>query len=183
MNELSDPGSKMLQIPARLLPALGRTASSELSAIDAVQALRDVGLEAGSALFTEFEGHLNGDNGLEEIGPDEFWNRLGEFFEQAGWGRMEYQQLNGGVGLLSSMDWAEATPDGAAQPTCHITTGILSELLSRTADSDVAILEVECRSRGDERCGFAVGSSDTLGSIYERLREGTTFSDAVGALG
>jgi hypothetical protein len=52
------------------------------------------------------------------------------------------------------------------QPSCHFTTGVLANILGRAADGEVAVLEVECRSRGDQRCRFLFGGADAVYSVY-----------------
>jgi hypothetical protein len=41
---------------------------------------------------------------------------------------------------------------------------------------------VECRSRGDDRCRFALGGADALRQVYERIRDGDSFQAAVEGL-
>ena len=48
---------------------------------------------------------------------------------------------------------------------------------------DLAVLEVECRSRGDERCRFLMGGADALGRLYEGLREGDSVDAALSRVG
>jgi len=44
----------------------------------------------------------------------------------------------------------------------------------------VAVMEVECRSRGDARCRFLAGSPDTLSALYDRMAQGSSYSEALG---
>jgi hypothetical protein len=41
-------------------------------------------------------------------------------------------------------------------------------------------MEVECRSRGDGRCRFLAGSPETLGTLYDRMAQGTGYAEALG---
>ena len=40
----------------------------------------------------------------------------------------------------------------------------------------VAVMEVECRSRGDTRCRFLACSPETLAALYERMAQGMTYA-------
>jgi len=44
----------------------------------------------------------------------------------------------------------------------------------------VAVMEVECRSRGDARCRFLAGSPETLSTLYDRMAQGTGYAEALG---
>jgi hypothetical protein len=44
----------------------------------------------------------------------------------------------------------------------------------------VAVMEVECRSRGDGRCRFLAGSPDTMATLYDRMAQGMGYADALG---
>ena len=46
----------------------------------------------------------------------------------------------------------------------------------------LAVLEVECRSRGSHRCRFLVGSAEVMGHLYERMTEGASYQEAAAAL-
>ena len=58
---------------------------------------------------------------------------------------------------------------------------MLADVLGRLAGEPTAVMEVECRSRGDVRCRFLAGSPETLGSLYERMAQGSTYGEALGA--
>ena len=85
--------------------------------------------------------------------------------------------------MLSSHDWAEATPDGDEdQPSCAFSSGMLSALLSRTAGAPVAVLQVGCRSRGDDTCSFAFGSESAVDELYRLLAEDRDVETALAEL-
>ena len=48
------------------------------------------------------------------------------------------------------------------------------------AGDAVAVMEVECRSRGDGRCRFLAGSPDTMATLYDRMAQGMGYTDALG---
>ena len=59
---------------------------------------------------------------------------------------------------------------------------MLANVLGQVAGSDVAVLEVECRSRGDARCRFLFGSPEALNGVYRRLVGGENLDAAVAQL-
>jgi predicted hydrocarbon binding protein len=150
--------SPELALPVASLAALREALIVSVGVETAAQALRQGGFAAGDALFRILAGDRAGE--LEAIPADTFWTRLARLFAARGWGHLAYAETHPGVGALHATDWVEAVPEGnSAQPACHFTTGVLANLLGRVAGSDVAVLEVECRSRGDQRCRFLFGGA------------------------
>jgi hypothetical protein len=86
------------------------------------------------------------------------------------------------VGALDSGNWVEVQPESATRPSCYFTTGLLANLLGQAADAEIAVLEVECRSRGDERCRFLFGAPVTLDELYGRLRSGEPVDQSIASL-
>jgi hypothetical protein len=56
---------------------------------------------------------------------------------------------------------------------------MFADLFGRLAGAPVAVLEVECRSAGQERCRFLVGSPDVMDAVYEEMGNGTDYETAV----
>lgn len=152
--------------------------------MQAASYLQEAGFAAGEATtqaFAAFAAERYGVTDPAEL--DEQWlgEALGGFFRSAGWGGLEVTTL-GPVLALDSGDWAEALDDpGAEYPACHLSSGMLADVLGRLAGEPTAVMEVECRSRGDARCRFLAGAPETLGSLYERMAQGTAYREALGA--
>lgn len=175
-----------LTLPAGALPALHRSLAAGRTPAEAAEAARRLGYESGAEFHRAFERWLGGTEAhdLGSLGPDAFWHGLAEFFASEGWGHLSFEELHPGVAALSSTDWAEAdSATGASHPACHITTGLLSDLLGRVGSAELAVLEVECRAAGHERCTFLVGGEEALESVYRDLRGGRDYAAAVRALG
>jgi len=187
MND-SFAGTAMLTFPPSTLAAVHRAARQDRSAAEAAALVRQVGFETGEGFlvaFSEWLAHHRQDPGADPsaLAADDFWHHLSAFFSSLGWGRLEFEQLHEGVGELSSTEWAEAEVGaGARQPMCHFTTGMLADLLSRLIGSDLAVLEVACRSRGDGKCRFLLGSAEALQRVYEEVRQGQEVDAALQAL-
>src|SRR5574338_112052 len=113
--------------------------------------LQEAGYAGGEALFASFRSWLAG---RTEVPPDEldvhqFEQYATEYFRDAGWGSLKVGSLNDAVATLDSEDWGEADPNsGLDHPGCHLTTGMFADFFGRLADSQLAVLEVECRSMG-----------------------------------
>lgn len=184
----SSTGDQMLKFPPSTLAAIHRAALQDRSPREAAALVRQVGFETGEGFLAAFSGwleHHNQDPGADpaSLPAEEFWGHLSAFFSSLGWGRLEFEQLHSGVGSLTSTEWAEAESGaGARQPTCHFTTGMLADLLSRLVGSDLAVLEAGCRSRGDASCRFLIGSAEALQRVFEGLRRGDEVEVAVQAL-
>jgi hypothetical protein len=175
----------MLHLPPSALSALHRALATDRAPDQAAQAARRLGFETGEGFYHAFQRWLGQfGEGVEQLPPERFWERLGEFFAELGWGRLEFESLHAGVGALSSTEWAESAAEPSARhPVCHLTTGILADVLGRVAGDDVAVMEVECRARGDARCRFLLGGMDALQRVHGTLREGGSVPDALAQLG
>jgi predicted hydrocarbon binding protein len=167
------------------LPALRRAIAQGRSAIEAATVARQTGYEAGSDAYRAFSDRLgaSADGSADDLPTDEYFRRLGDFFAAEGWGDLEFDRLHAGVAALSSSSWAEASGASASYPSCHITTGMLADMLSRAAGTDLAVLEVECRASGDDRCRFLVGGEAALGEVFAGIRDGGPVEEAVARLG
>ena len=86
-----------------------------------------------------------------------------------------------GALALDSGDWAEAEPGTSQTPMCFFSTGMLADFLGRLSDETVAVMEVECRSKGDERCRFLSATPEVLEKVYNEMTNGRTYVEALGA--
>lgn len=169
-----------LALPIAALAALHRTLGAELGAERAATVLRQAGHAAGDALAQS----LPGGEEVRELGMDEFWRRLSRLFADRGWGSLAHVATHPGVGTLESADWTEAeAASPAKRPSCFFSTGVLANLLGQAAGADIAVLEVECRARGDEKCRFLFGGADALQAVYEQVARGEAADAAVSQLG
>lgn len=171
-----------LAIPVASLAALRDSLVSSVGPDAAALALRQAGHAAGDALHRILAG--SDPDALSTMSSDRFWQQLARLFSARGWGQLTYSQVHAGVGALDTTDWAEVRADGSAgQPSCHFTTGILANLLGQIADSEVAVLEAECRSRGDARCRFLFGGAEAVYAVYDRIAAGDAPDAAIARLG
>jgi uncharacterized protein len=143
---------------------------------------QEAGYAGGGALFEAFRSWLEQrDAGEPESLPlDEFQRLAGEFFREAGWGSLTVGTLHDAVATLDSPDWGEASPDaGMEHPCCHLSAGMFSDFFGRVADAPLAVMEVECRSTGAERCRFLLGSAEVMQAVYEGMSQGQPYDEAV----
>ncbi len=176
------PPHRSLSLPAGFLPSLHHALAHGRTPAEAAALLRQVGYESGEAFYQAFAE----ENGAvaESLPAERFWERLSAFFAERGWGELRWEPLHPGIAVLDSPDWVEAEGgEGEQHPGCHLTMGLLSDLLTRIANDDVAVLETECRGRGDARCRFLFGSPAVLGLLYEEILQGTTYDEALRRLG
>jgi bacteriochlorophyll 4-vinyl reductase len=170
-----------LALPVASLAALRDSLVSSVGPEAAALALRQAGHAAGDALHRILSG--GNTEQLDAMPADQFWAQLARLFSSRGWGQLSYSEMHPGVGALETADWAEVRDDGAAgQPSCHFTTGVLANLLGQIVDAEVAVLEAECRSRGDQRCRFLFGGADAVYAVYERLAAGDAADTALAQL-
>jgi predicted hydrocarbon binding protein len=171
-----------LALPAAALGALRNALTASVGAEAAADALRAAGHAAGDAFYRILAA--GDDDAVAGLGADRFWARLALLFSARGWGQLSFDEAHPGVGSLHATDWAEAAGDGdAAAASCHLTTGLLANLLGQVAGSEVAVLEVECRARGDQRCRFLFGGTEAVYAVYDRLSAGDAPDAALARIG
>ena len=183
------PGNRPpeLAIPVASLAALRTALADEVGADAAARALAAAGQAAGDSLFAQLVA-VNGDSehgtsALQDVSEGAFWRRLSQLFSSRGWGTLSHSAAHDGVGALDAPDWVEADAEGGAnRPTCFFTTGVLANLLGNAAGAPISVLEVECRSRGDQRCRFLFGSTAAMNAVYEKVGAGNSADAALSEL-
>jgi hypothetical protein len=170
--------------------AIGRSALAALHASLhthapdlAVTVLQETGFASGEGMHAAFCAWLPDGAGVatpELLDGQQLGDTLSAFFDAHGWGHVAATPLPGGALALDSDDWAEAEPGTAAAPMCFFSAGMLADFLGRLTGETVAVMEVECRSRGDARCRFLSALPETLQRVYEAMTEGRTYEEGLG---
>jgi hypothetical protein len=173
-----------LAVGQALLPELHRVLERELPET-APGVIREIGFAAGESLYRGFVDSVSSRYGVET--PQALDVRfLGEalagYCRDEGWGSVTAETLAPGLLGFDSPDWAEAEPRGAPFPSCHFTAGMLSDFFTRLGGYPAAVMEVECRTRGEARCRFLVGSPDLLTWMYEGLTAGRAYEELLAEL-
>ena len=154
--------------------------------LQAATYLQEAGFAGGEELYAAFTGWLSSTRGIEkpaDMDVQFFGEVLAEFFAEQGWGRLTATPL-GPVLALDSTEWAEALDERQGEfPSCHLSCGLLADFLGRISRDLVAVMEVECRSRGEPHCRFLAGAPETLGILYDRMAAGATYLEALGVEG
>lgn len=145
--------------------------------------LQEAGFAGGQALYATFANWLaaRGQSSPESLPASEFASLATAFFRDAGWGSIQLGSLES-VATLDSEDWAEGDPAFPLEfPGCYYTSGVMADFFGRLAGAPVAVMEVECRSMGSERCRFLLGNGETLQRVYEAMAQGTSYETALGS--
>lgn len=171
------------------LVAVSRTAIAALRAAllrdagpGAAAALQEAGYAGGEAVFASFRAWLRaqGDGEPESLDFDTFQTRASDFFRLLGWGTLDVDSLHEAVATVDSEDWGEADPaEHLDHPGCHFTTGLFADFFGRVSDVPLAVLEVECRSAGAERCRFLLGNSEVMRFVYDAIENGEEYDAAL----
>jgi predicted hydrocarbon binding protein len=151
----------------------------------AAGALQEAGYAGGEAVYQSFRAWLRkqGKAAPEDLEVDEFQRRASTYFREAGWGSIAVGSVGDALATVDSADWGEAEPGAnLEQPGCHVTTGMFAEFFGRVSDVPLAVLEVECRSAGHDRCRFLLGNADVMRFVYDEMEKGHSYSDAVAAV-
>jgi predicted hydrocarbon binding protein len=149
------------------------------------QALQEAGYAAGEATFRAFAAWLPQAAGVDhpgDLAAPRLAEVLSQFFSSLGWGEVDVTSVGDSAVAVDSGLWAEAAPDAHLQyPSCFFTSGLLADFMGRMADASLAVMEVECRSKGDVRCRWLLGAPETLTSLYEHMTQGADYLTVLGA--
>lgn len=149
-----------------------------------ISILQETGFASGEGIHQAFLAWLPegaGVQSLDQLEGDRLSAVLSAFFDARGFGPMDVTPLPGGALALDSAAWSEAEPGTAAAPMCFFTAGMLADFLSRLSGETVAVMEVECRSKGDPRCRFLSAMPETLTRVYEAMTAGQSYEEALKA--
>ncbi len=147
--------------------------------------LQEAGYAGGETIHAAFQDWLSarGADGLDGLSLTAFAAQTAAFFHESGWGSLTVESRHDVVAVIDSADWAESAPDARLDhPACHWTTGMLADFLGRVAGAQLAVLEVECRSAGSDRCRFLIGSAEVMHHLYEQIAAGMAYEEAIDAL-
>jgi predicted hydrocarbon binding protein len=179
-----------IDLPANAMVALTRDSFVSLRAAlfrdvgaNAAALLQEAGFAGGPAVFAAFGAWLEarGLGSPETLAAAEFAPVAAQFFHESGWGSLHLGTLSN-VATIDSDDWAEADPRYPMDfPGCYYTSGVLSDFFGRLAGQPLAVMEVECRSAGAERCRFLLGSGESMQRVYDRMSQGESYVDALSA--
>jgi predicted hydrocarbon binding protein len=174
-----------ISLTASSLVALSPKALHALRDRAGAQVLQEAGYAAGEGVYRSFAAWLPGVAGVEdpkELAAPRLAEVLSRFFSELGWGTVEVTAFGDTAFAIDSLNWPEADPEAALQyPSCFFTSGLLADMVSRIADAGLAVMEVECRSRGDARCRWLVGAPETLTQLYEHMAQGADYLTVIGA--
>lgn len=148
--------------------------------------LQNAGYAGGATLFEAFSRWLLArGHGAPEAQPASlFGQRATQFFGELGWGSLDLGTVGDSVATVDSTDWAESDPSSALEfPGCYLTTGLFADFFGRLAGSPVAVMEVECRSMGAERCRFLIASGEVMQHVYDAMGNGMAYGEAVATIG
>ena len=177
MTDISLVASSLVAVSPRALYALRDRVGA--------QALQEAGYAAGEGTYKAFAAWLPGVAGVDdpkELAAPRLAEVLSRFFSSLGWGTVEVETLGDATFAVDSMNWPEAQPDAGLQyPSCSFTSGLLADFMTRIAEAGLAVMEVECRTRGDQRCRWLVGSPETLTALYEHMAQGADYRTILGA--
>jgi predicted hydrocarbon binding protein len=178
----SRSSSSGLRLGRRVIHSL-RASLERDAGLQAATHLQEAGFAGGEELYQAFSDWLKERHGLEQpsdLDVQYMGKVLAEFFGEEGWGSLTVTPLGPAVLALDSADWAEAMDERHGDyPSCHLSCGLLADFLGRMSQGQVAVMEVECRTRGDQKCRFLAGAPESLGIIYERMAGGSGYLEAL----
>ena len=170
---------RTVALPVEFLAGLRQSAlaANAGAAVLPVDAIRDAGHAAGTALYDHFGAWLaeQGEAHPDRLSDERFPWLLEAFFHAIGWGRVELQPLSEAVMALDVSDWGEAAGAGGG---CLVSTGLYSGFFSRLAGAPMSVLEVEAPHTGPGRARFLLGSIDVLAYVWEAMERGIAYDRA-----
>ena len=173
----------ILSVGQRMLHSLRHVLERDYGE-SATASLQEAGFAASEDVYAAFTHWLPERAGVTDpadLAVEHLGELLSEFFSALGWGSLSVERVGGGGLAVDSGDWAESEPHAnALTPGCHVTAGLLAGFLGQLADQDVAVMEIECRTRNDSRCRFLAGSQETLQSVFDAVASGQSYVEALG---
>lgn len=160
------------------LPAILRQLHASLATHapeQSIAILQEAGYAAGEGLFKAFTAA----NNPADLDADLLAPTLSEFFTTGGWGSVTVTPVGTGALAIDSSDWSEAEPGTSQSPMCFFSAGMLADFLGRLSEETIAVMEVECRSKGDERCRFLSATPAVLEKVYTEMTQGRTYEEAL----
>ena len=155
--------------------------------VQAATWLQEAGFAGGESMYEAYREWLSERYSVERpslLDVRHLGETLSGFFGETGWGSVQVSPINPAVIALDSNDWSESDPTSSANfPSCHLSSGLLAELLTRVSGTSLGVMEVECRSAGASRCRFLAGAPETLQILYSRMAEGATYLEGLGSEG
>jgi predicted hydrocarbon binding protein len=177
MNDISLSAAGLVALSPRAIHALRYRVGA--------QALQEAGYAAGEGTYAAFVRWLPAVAGVDdprELAAPRLAEILSRFFSSLGWGTVEVTPIGDLAFAVDSLNWSEAQPGAGLQyPGCYLTAGLLADFMGRIADAALAVMEVECRSRGDARCRWLVGAPETLTTLYQHMAQGADYLTVLGA--
>lgn len=169
--------TRAVAMPIEFFSALRSAAQDPNSPPAVMEAVRDAGYHAGTALYDGFDEWLSshGESAPETMADARFASLFSDYLRGAGWGHITLTALNDAVIALDAADWTEARGENGG---CLITIGLFAGFFGRLAEAPIAVLEVECRNAGDARCRFLLGSEEVLGYVHEAMMNGASYEMA-----
>ena len=160
------------------LPAILRQLHASLATHapeQSIAILQEAGYAAGEGLYKAFTAA----NNPADLDADLLAPTLSEFFTTGGWGSVTVTPVGTGALAIDSSDWSEAEPGTSQSPMCFFSAGMLADFLGRLSEETIAVMEVECRSKGDERCRFLSATPAVLEKVYTEMTQGRTYEEAL----
>lgn len=173
-----------IQLGPRALIHL-RTSLERVSGAHAATLLREAGFASGEAMYAAFAALAAERFGVERpqaLDAHHLGLAMQQFWMATGWGAAGLTTMGPGVMAIDADQWAESAPGHEEYPSCHFSSGMLADIFTRLGGVQAAVMEVECRSRGDARCRFLVSSPALLTALYQRMTRGEGYQAAVFAL-
>jgi predicted hydrocarbon binding protein len=162
-----------------------RSSLEKLLGGQAAQPLLEAGFSCGGDMYRAFGEWLERQFGVADpadLDAEVLGELLSGFFVELGWGEVTVTRLGSSALAIDAPAWAESSQTGGAQyPSCHLTTGLFSAFLERLAEGEVAVMEVECRTRGDARCRFLAGAPETLQAVFDAVSAGADYEQMLSA--
>jgi predicted hydrocarbon binding protein len=138
--------------------------------------LQEAGFAAGRQVYDSFLEWLPAFSEVRdpaELDAAALGEVLSAYFAALGWGAVEVTADGRGLSVRCR-DWAESDPAaGASVPRCYVSTGLLASFFTQLAgERTLGVMEVACRTQGDEYCEFLVGAPAVLDAVYLAVAEG-----------
>lgn len=179
MSPVSSIQPRTVALPVEFFAGLRHSAlaANGSATVLPVDAIRDAGYAAGTALYDHFGNWLSeqGESHPDKLSDERFPWLLEAFFHGIGWGRVELRPLSEAVMALDVSEWGEAAESAGG---CLVSTGLFAGFFGRLAAAPISVLEVDGALQGPGRSRFLLGSVDVMGYVWEAMERGISYDRA-----
>lgn len=175
-------GQRLVRVPEETIIGMSKGLEEEVGERSASEIMYKCGRQWGQRDMASFEPrvaeHFQVD--FERMGMGMMLETWWWPLTMEGWGTWRYDFSQGKQGLLFVDLYESAVAKSlgtVGQVVCHFYAGMFSTVFSRLARRELACIEIQCYSMGEDFCKFLISSDKRVNAAEFWRNEGATTKD------